>query len=99
MVYRCKDLGIFDETQITNLYKQISFRKWRTREPMDDIIPLEKPNLLKRAVELLVSSGKKMADEIVNDLRIAAHLVAAFCSLAAEFFRPRVGPEFRPVLK
>ena len=35
MVFRCKTLGIFDEQQITNLNKQISYKKWRTREPMD----------------------------------------------------------------
>jgi hypothetical protein len=81
------------------LYKQISFRKWKKREPLDEVIPFEKPSLLRRAVELLVSSGKKMADEIVSDLRIAASLVAAFCSLPIEFFRPRAGPEFKPILK
>jgi Zn-dependent peptidase ImmA (M78 family)/DNA-binding XRE family transcriptional regulator len=99
MVYRCKDLGIFDEVQVTNLYKQISFRKWRTKEPLDDILPFEKPSLLRRAVELLVSSGKKMADEIVSDLRIAATVVAAFCCLSVDFFMPRTGPEFTPILK
>ena len=56
MVYRCKDLGIFDEFQITNLYKQISFRKWRTREPLDNQIPLEVPQLLKRAAEAVIGS-------------------------------------------
>ena len=35
MVFRCKTLGIFDEQQITNLNKRISYKKWRTREPMD----------------------------------------------------------------
>ena len=27
---------LIDEDQFTNLYKSISFRKWRTREPLDD---------------------------------------------------------------
>ena len=59
MVYRCKDLGIFDEDQITNLYKQISYRKWRTKEPLDDpkLLPLEQPTLLNRAVTLVLESG------------------------------------------
>lgn len=33
MVYRAKDLGLFDDRQVTNIYKQISFKKWRTTEP------------------------------------------------------------------
>jgi Zn-dependent peptidase ImmA (M78 family)/transcriptional regulator with XRE-family HTH domain len=99
MVYRCKDLGIFDEYQITNLYKQISFRKWRKREPLDDVIPLERPRLLSKAVEIVVTAGKKMADEIVSDLRISAQLVASFCGISVDFFRPKPGAEFTPVLK
>jgi Zn-dependent peptidase ImmA (M78 family) len=39
MVYRCKNLEIFDEYQITNLYIQISRRKWKTKEPLDDVLP------------------------------------------------------------
>ncbi len=99
MVYRCKDLGVFDEAQITNLYKQISFRKWRTKEPLDDTLALERPSLLKRAVELLVSSGKSAADEIVSDLRLSASVIAAFCAVPVEFFLPATRPEFNPVLK
>lgn len=50
MVFRCKTLGIFDEQQITNLNKQISYKKWRTREPMDgpEGIPIEQPLLLEK---------------------------------------------------
>jgi Zn-dependent peptidase ImmA (M78 family) len=99
MVYRCKDLGIFDEFQVTNLYKQISFRKWRTKEPLDDQIPLEQPRLLKKAVEAIVAAGKKMGDEIVAEIRISAPTVALFCGLPLEIFT-REGPsEFVPILK
>jgi Zn-dependent peptidase ImmA (M78 family)/transcriptional regulator with XRE-family HTH domain len=99
MVYRCKDLGIFDDIQIINLYKQISFRKWRKKEPLDDSIQFERPSLLRRAAELVISAGRKMADEIASDLRVATPLVAAFCSLPPELFKPRERPGFSPVLK
>jgi Zn-dependent peptidase ImmA (M78 family)/transcriptional regulator with XRE-family HTH domain len=59
MIYRCKDLEIFDEYQVTNLYKQISFRKWRKKEPLDDVIPFERPRLLGKAAELVVTGGRK----------------------------------------
>ena len=99
MVYRCKDLGIFDEFQVTNLYKQISFRKWRKNEPLDDQIPLEQPKLLKRAIEAIIGAGKKMGDEIVAQICISAPFVAAFCGLPLELFL-RNGPgEFLPILK
>ena len=66
MVYRCKDLGVFDEYQVTNLYKQISARRWRTREPLDDTdeIPLEQPRMLNRAANLVFEGGARKTEDI-----------------------------------
>jgi Zn-dependent peptidase ImmA (M78 family)/transcriptional regulator with XRE-family HTH domain len=99
MVYRCKQLGVFDEDQVTNLYKQISARRWRTREPLDDVLPLEQPRLLRRAVEMVVSAGRKFADEIAADLQIAKTLIAGLCNLPKDFFSPGAQQEFSPSLK
>ena len=99
MVYRCKDLEIFDEYQITNLYIQISRRKWKTKEPLDDVLPLEHPRLLKRAAELVVDGGKKMADEIHAELGVSSSFIEAFCGLSATFFDRGRGAEFSPSLK
>jgi Zn-dependent peptidase ImmA (M78 family)/transcriptional regulator with XRE-family HTH domain len=99
MVYRCKDLGIFDEFQVTNLYKQISFKKWRTNEPLDNQLPLEQPQLLRRAAEAVIGGGKKMGDEIVSDIRVAAPIVASFCGLPVELFGGNRIGEFVPILR
>lgn len=100
MVYRCKNLGIFDDDQITNLYKQISFRKWRTNEPLDDQIPMEKPRLLQRAAEIVLNSGKRMADQIINELSLSSSTIAALIGVSTELFRPNGRPpDFIPSLK
>ena len=99
MVYRCKDLAIFDETQVVNLYKQISFRKWRTKEPLDDQIAFEQPKLLGKAVSLIVDSGRKMKDEIIADLRVARPIVASFCGLTPDYFASLPPPSFSPSLR
>lgn len=101
MVYRCKQLELFDEDQVTNLYKQISARRWRSREPLDDPqeIPLEQPRLLRRAVEMVVAAGLKMADEMAADLKIARRLVAGFCNLPEGFFVAGGVPEFSPSIR
>jgi len=99
MIYRCKDLGIFDEDQITNLYKQISFRKWRTKEPLDDEIPLEQPTLLRRAAELVVNAGKKLSDQIVTEIQVSADFLAAICGVKVTFFEAPATVEFTPSLK
>ena len=99
MVYRCKNLGIFDDDQITNLYKQISFRKWRTKEPLDDQISMETPKLLQRAAEIVLNSGKRMADQIVNDLCLSAKTLSALIGLPVDLFKANGPADFIPSLK
>ncbi|WP_456701410.1 MULTISPECIES: ImmA/IrrE family metallo-endopeptidase [unclassified Bradyrhizobium] len=83
MVYRCRDLEVIDADQALNLYKQISFRRWRKKEPLDDPrkIPVEQPRLLKRAVELVLESGKKHPEDILNELALSAGWIEIFCAL------------------
>ncbi len=83
MIYRCRDLGVIDEQQFTNLYKQISFRKWRTREPLDDPhhMPPEQPKLLRRALEMVIENSRKHPDEIAADLPLNRRTLEMLCNL------------------
>jgi Zn-dependent peptidase ImmA (M78 family)/DNA-binding XRE family transcriptional regulator len=83
MVYRCRDLDLIDGDQALNLYKQISFRKWRKKEPLDDPrkILIEQPRLLKRAIEMVLESGKKHPEDILNELRLSTAWIEIFCGL------------------
>jgi len=101
MVHRCHDLEIIDEDQALNLYKQISFRKWRKKEPLDDPrrIPLEEPRLLRRAVELILSSGRKHSDDILNELKLSPRWIEAFCNLPPGTFGNEKQGAFEPTLK
>ncbi|WP_158093436.1 ImmA/IrrE family metallo-endopeptidase [Acetobacter sp. DsW_063] len=102
MVFRCKDLGIFDEYQVTNLYKQISARKWRTKEPLDDLemMPLEQPKLLKNAVDLILSSGRKNASDLRNELALSPKIIEALCNLEDGAIAPaETDPPLHLILK
>jgi Zn-dependent peptidase ImmA (M78 family)/DNA-binding XRE family transcriptional regulator len=98
MVYRCRDLDVIDEDQFTNLYKQISFRKWRTKEPLDDPskIRIEVPKMLGRAMEMILDSGVKHPDEILNELGLSPMWVAQFCNLPEARFASRA-PSLQPL--
>ncbi|UHS60954.1 ImmA/IrrE family metallo-endopeptidase [Agrobacterium vaccinii] len=98
MIYRCHLLGIFNDDQTLNLRKQISYRKWRVKEPMDDprVIPLEKPKLLRMAVNLLIEKNVKIPETIVDDMKIRPSLLEDFFGLPqgtlatknVDFFKP-----------
>jgi Zn-dependent peptidase ImmA (M78 family)/DNA-binding XRE family transcriptional regulator len=101
MVFRCRDLDLIDDDQALNLYKQISFRRWRKKEPLDDPlkIPLEQPRLLKRAVELVLESGKKHPEDILNELALSAAWIEEFCALEPGTLGHKGFPAFEPTLK
>lgn len=101
MVHRCLDLEVIDADQHLNLYKQISFRKWRKKEPFDDPrnIPLEEPRLLRRAAELVIENGRKHPDEILNELRLSAAWIETFCNLPKGTLNRKNVGAFEPTLK
>jgi Zn-dependent peptidase ImmA (M78 family)/DNA-binding XRE family transcriptional regulator len=101
MIIRCRDLEIIDDDQYLNIYKQISFRKWRKREPLDDPaqIPLEQPRLLGRAVALVIESGRRHPEDILAEIRLAPHWIETFCNLAKGSLRGGEVVEINPTLR
>lgn len=101
MIYRCSDLGIFDEYQILNMRKQVSFRKWRTQEPLDDpsMIPLENPRLLAKAFEIISQSGRMNVEEIKRAVQISPRFIEAMCNLPEGALAGTDPPLIHPTLK
>lgn len=102
MIYRCADLGLFDEGQILNLRKQVSYRKWRTKEPLDDprVIPLENPRLLNRAFKLVAESGGPMkVDEILQTVHISPRFIERMCNLDEGALATKEPPQGQLTLK
>lgn len=101
MIYRCKDLGIFDDRQVTNLYKEISRKKWRTKEPLDglDGLPIEQPLLLKKIAELVIEAGCLPTDELKSTVGYSTDWIGALTGLSRETFDTNPPIDFAPTLK
>ncbi len=101
MVYRCKDLGLFDDRQVTNLYKQISFKKWRTKEPLDGPggLSIERPTLLKTIAELVLSNGRASFDEICHRLAFAPSVIEQLWGLERGILQQPEATLFVPTLR
>ena len=61
MIYRAGDLGLVGEAEKSALYTSVCQRGWRgpLREPFDrpEDMPLDRPCMLRRAVEIVIGSG------------------------------------------
>lgn len=68
MICRAADLGLIDEKQEKRLWMNMSRRKWRKREPGDDQIAPEQPNLIQQGFDMLLENG------IVDPQRMAAEI-------------------------
>ena len=100
MVYRCKDLGLFDDRQITNLYKQISYKKWRTVEPLDagpKALQFEDPLLLRRVAEVVFQSGRYREDELKVALSLSDDVLEQMLGIKLSKSNSQI--DYSPTLK
>jgi Zn-dependent peptidase ImmA (M78 family) len=65
MLHRAADLGAITESHAQRLWINLSRRRWRKKEPLDDKIPVEQPRLMKRSVSLLLDRGGFTRDELL----------------------------------
>jgi Zn-dependent peptidase ImmA (M78 family)/DNA-binding XRE family transcriptional regulator len=87
MVMRCADLGIISADRKARLFANISARGWRRQEPLDDMIEVERPRLLRRSIEMLMDKHIVSASEIPFRLRLDQADVEELAGLDQGYFR------------
>lgn len=81
MVKRGRQLNLISETVEKNLWRRIGRRKWRTREPLDDVLPPEEPEFIRRSVRLLEERGLSSPKDIAFQLTLSEREVVQLCSI------------------
>ncbi len=66
MIMRANSLGIINSNQYQYLMRQISINGWRTREPLDDLLIVNRPRALRQAISLLLLNGILTGRQIFN---------------------------------
>lgn len=68
MVMRAHQLKVISPNQYQYLIRQISKRGWRTKEPLDDIIAVPQPTVLKKAIDVLITNDALSGEQLVIEL-------------------------------
>jgi Zn-dependent peptidase ImmA (M78 family)/transcriptional regulator with XRE-family HTH domain len=77
--------GILSDTQYQRM--MINYvRRWKDGEPLDDELACEKPRLLTRCIESLISSGIKSKDDILRDLNLSQSDLEEMLGLRRGYF-------------
>lgn len=81
-IMRVKHLGLVTEIEEKRLWKNLSRRKWRKVEPLDDVTEPESPQLIKQSIKMLVEEGIKTKEQIIDDLQLShvdiEHLIGEY---------------------
>lgn len=70
MLVRAHDLGMIDGTRYKNIWRNLSRRGWRLREPFDDDLQLEAPYVLSDSIKAVVDGEIMSKSEIRNELAL-----------------------------
>lgn len=81
MIFRCFDLGLIDESRYTSLQKQMSMKKMRKKEPLDDVYPLQQPIVLKKSILMLLDSHVKNELQIIQEMSVPQEFIEMLCNL------------------
>lgn len=81
------DLNLVSKVQAQKLWRGLSMRGWRRREPFDDTIPCEEPALLRSAFDEILSRGVTV-ESILEALPYTAREIEVLCGLNAGTLEP-----------
>lgn len=86
MIKRLGHLDAISAPYERRLWQYYSYRKWRTREPLDDIIPVEQPQNLRGSIELLIEDGFISRRELLRETGLSSEDVRSLTGLPTGFF-------------
>lgn len=101
MVMRCEQLEIISNEKATYLWKEISRKRWRKNEPLDNEIEPERPVLFQQAISLIIDHGIKTKTQLLHEMAYPVEMACEFCSLPDNFYSESqlVNLSYRPNTK
>jgi Zn-dependent peptidase ImmA (M78 family) len=81
MLMRAGQIGMITEEQEKRLWINLGRRKWRNREPLDDLLPPENPKFLARSFELLIKNNIIDPVDIPPQLALASRDIEELAGL------------------
>lgn len=81
MIYKTYDLHLISDDQRLYLNKKISWNKWRKREPLDDYIEIEKPELFKNVFNMIVENDVVKKIDLIKMIALPKDDIESFLDI------------------
>jgi Zn-dependent peptidase ImmA (M78 family)/transcriptional regulator with XRE-family HTH domain len=99
MVVRTHSLQLISDEQYNSLFRQINAKNWRRKEPLDDSIDFERPNMINEALELLVNNNILTLEEFIDNICFNEKDIENLCFLPIGYFKSNIYKNNKPQLK
>lgn len=90
MIVQSNRHGLLSESQYQRMMINYN-RKWKTGEPLDDVLQIESPRLLTRCVEMLINEKIKTKEDILLDIPLSPTDIEELTNLPFGFFKEAPG--------
>ena len=81
MIYRAKDLGIFNTNQVQYLWRQRAAKGWTKNEPFDAEIPAEQPRFLAYMANQILDNGLQNRQDFQDRTLLCFEDIEQLCGL------------------
>lgn len=98
IIRRCETLDLLTMSQIEYLKRQMTTNRYWHKEPLDDVLQIEPPEMLRDAVYLLIDNHIITRDTFLDLCSLPPKALQCICSLPDDFFDNCLRKE-KPVLK
>lgn len=92
MIMRARDAGLLSEQSEKRLWINLSRRGWRRQEPYDNNIEAEEARLLRRAMDMLLTSGIQTAADVTSHLRLSPVDIEDLIGLPRDYLQRDFSP-------
>lgn len=96
MLMRCQSLGLVLEDHATRMWRSLSRRGFRKREPLDDELESEMPRLLPKAITMLAERNQAAPADLVRGIEMSPMDIAQLAMLPVETFQEPRDPKIIP---
>jgi hypothetical protein len=81
MIKRCEHLGVIDREAAQRMWINYTRRGWRKSEPLDGKSEKERPRVLRRSIELLLSEKVQSISQILGATGLNPRDIEELCDL------------------
>lgn len=100
IIRRCKTLNLLSDHQINYLNRQMTTKKYWRKEPLDDVITIAAPEILRDAVYLLIDNKIITKNSLLIESGLSTCDLTKICALPDNFFTNcNYNQRKKPILK